>query len=152
MQFACMLIACDLWWMCIAVSSAPAAAPVAAVLVVAHPVMDPAQNRKGEEEGNGAVKRGKLKSILSFSESPTLLPDQVYLTLVDPQLNEQHIHVNIHLQFDVQWNPSNQDSLKWGHLKKPDTFSCPKCNVCVQFNPWNQLIRTLSSVPRVSGL
>ena len=45
----------------------------------------------------------------------------------------------------IQWNASNQDSLKWGHLNIQDTFSRPKCNVCVQFNPWNQdtsLIRT----------
>ena len=50
---------------------------------------------------------------------------------------------------------SNQNSVKWGHLNKQDTFNHPKCNVCVQFNPWNQdtsLIRKLSSVPRVSGL
>lgn len=66
--------------MCVCVSSAPAAALVAAVVVVAHLVMDPAQNLREEEEGSGAVKRGKLKSILSYSESPTLLPDQVYST------------------------------------------------------------------------
>ena len=52
----------------------------------------------------------------------------------------------------VQWNPSNQDTLKWGNLDKQDTFCCPKYHACVQFNPWTSLIRTLSSVPRVSGL
>lgn len=69
--------------MCVPVS-APAAAPVAAVVVVAHPVMDPAQNLREEERE--VVKRGKLKSILSYSEFPTFLQDQVHT-----------VHVRVHV-------------------------------------------------------
>ena len=36
----------------------------------------------------------------------------------------------------LQWNPSKEDTLKWGHLnKQQDTFCWPKCHVYVQFNP-----------------
>ena len=41
---------------------------------------------------------------------------------------------NMRVRIPRQWNPSNQDSLKQGHLDKQDSFCCPKCHVCVHYN------------------
>ena len=59
----------------------------------------------------------------------------------------------------LEWNSLVQDTLKWGHLSKQDTFtctcSCPKHPLCVHYKHWNQdtsLIGSISSILRVSGL
>ena len=44
-------------------------------------------------------------------------------------------------------NPTDQDTLKWRHLDKQDTFRCPKLPVCIN-NQDTVLFRTFPDIPR----
>ena len=86
----------------------------------------------------------------------TMAPN-IYHHLCDKHYGQHFIRFYMYLytpQTALQWNPSNQDSLKGGHLDKQDSLRCTKRHVSVHYNPRNQdtlLIRTLLG-PRASRL
>ena len=74
--------------------------------------------------------------------SPTELPCTANMPKMNVWLSWPNLNV---LHVVTQWEDLytveplyNQDTLKWGHLNKHNTFCCPKHPVCVHYNSWNQ--------------